>query len=122
MTRQWVSQRDFGLAAMCWFAVTSLAACSGGETALPSLQTAGLAAGSVTGYTAANALFTNGYSDRELGQDHYAVRASGSAVTPAERLEKIALARAAQIGVETGRAFFKSGCKLYLQARQGPGP
>ena len=64
---------------------------------------------SVTGYTSSNAILTTGYSDRELGPDHVEVRVKGSVVTSAERLEKIASARAAEIGVEEKRKFFKVG-------------
>ena len=90
-------------------ALLALAGCSGGLT----LPTAGngsfpVTAG-VTGYGAANGFFTLGYSDTELSPGVYRVRAKGSAATPSARLEKIAAARAAEIGVEQNLKFFKPG-------------
>ncbi len=64
---------------------------------------------SVTTYGAANAIVTTGYSEKELAPDRFEVRVKGSIVTPPERLEKIALARAAEIGIEQKFKFFKSG-------------
>ncbi len=101
-----------------------VAACSGGaETSLPSssgspllsgvssggVSVGGAAVGAVTGYGAANAFITTGYSEREIEPDRMLVRAKGSASTPVARIEKIALARAAEIGVETGKPYFKAG-------------
>ena len=67
-----------------------------------------LSLGSPTGYAAANALFTLGFSEKELAPNQFTVRAKGTAVTPPARLEKIALARAAEIGVEQNMKFFKA--------------
>ncbi|MEQ1695427.1 MAG: hypothetical protein ABL901_06255 [Hyphomicrobiaceae bacterium] len=91
-----------------------LGACSGNAPSLtPDAATGGnagvLSLASVTSYGAANAIFTTGYSDNELAPDHFEVRVKGTLVTPAVRLEKIALARAAEIGVEQKFAFFKAG-------------
>ena len=81
-----------------------LVACSGGDQ--PSVSALSFAG--VTGYGPANAIIQTGYSEKELGADSFRVRARGSAVTPPERLEQIALARAAEIGVEQKRKFFKA--------------
>jgi hypothetical protein len=96
----------------------ALSACSGGDQPTigplatgPGGTTFSLAG--VTGYHSANAMTTTGYSDRELGPDHYEVRAKGSIVTPPERLEKIALARAAEIGVEQKKKFFRAGAAAH---------
>ena len=93
-----------------------LSGCSGGQPPVlaPANQAGGTsetayALGSVTSYGPANAILTTGYSDTELGPDHFEVRAKGSSMTPPERLAKIALARAAEIGVEQKRKFFKAG-------------
>jgi hypothetical protein len=87
-------------------ALGSLAGCSG----VTSENGATLGGGpSVTGYVAANALYTLGYTDREQAPGTHRVRAKGTAGTPPSRLEKIALARAAEIGVEQNFKFFKPG-------------
>ena len=77
------------------------------------------ALGSVTSYGPANAIITTGYSDTELGPDHFEIRAKGSTMTPPERLAKIALARAAEIGVEQKRKFFKAGPAVHHVVCQG---
>lgn len=83
-----------------------LAGCSG--LAAPSVGLPGVGGmADVTGYSSANALITTGYSDNELAPDRYEVRAKGSAATPPARLETIALARAAAIGVELKMPYFK---------------
>ena len=95
--------------------VAALGGCSGnpGPTLAPDATSGAgsgvVSLGAVTSYGAANAIVTTGYSDRELAPDHFEVRAKGSIVTPPERLEKIALARAAEIGVEQKFKFFKAG-------------
>lgn len=92
-------------------AVLAFAGCSGSP--LPSLgDAAGAGAGSlasVTSYASANAIITTGYSDREIAADHFEVRVKGSTVTPAARLEKIAMARAAEIAVDRRFKYFKTG-------------
>ena len=88
-------------------AAALLGACSGDGG--PSLPAGPLAQGSVTSYTAANAILTQGHSETELGPGQFRVKAKGSSVTPPARLEKIAMARAAEIGVEQNQKFFKPG-------------
>lgn len=85
-----------------------LSACS---AAIPDgpLSAGSFSLASVTSYSPANAIVTTGYSDREFGEGQFRVRAKGSSVTPPSRLEKIALARAAEIGVEQQLKFFKPG-------------
>ena len=90
------------LAPLAAFAV--LGACSATMPDAPGTLSLGLP----TGYTAANALFTLGFSEKELAPNQFTVRAKGTAVTPPARLEKIALARAAEIGVEQKMKFFKA--------------
>lgn len=92
-------------AAVPLFAVLSLAACSGD---LSSLQ-----AKPVTGYTAANALAPTGHSISALPDGRIRITATGSQFTPASRLEKIAMARAAEYGVENRK-------KFYLATAAGP--
>lgn len=109
------------------FAGLALAACSGASIPFPQSDgapSAGVSDGSaqtvapsgvgaslsgVTGYGSANAFVSTGYSDREVEPGHVEVRAKGSPVTPVARLEKIALARAAEIGRDRKYAFFKAG-------------
>lgn len=74
------------------------AGCAGGGLSL---------SGSTTSYSASNAMMPVGYSEKEIEAAHYEVRAAGSEQTPRERIEKIALARAAEIGVEQRLKFFK---------------
>lgn len=100
--------------AVVLLAAAALAACSGNGPTLSPDAGSGAGAGmvslaSVTSYGAANAIITTGYSDKELAPDHFEVRAKGSIVTPPEHLEKIALARAAEIGVEQKFPFFRTG-------------
>jgi hypothetical protein len=76
-----------------------LAGCAGGG--LPSMGA------STASYSAANAIYSVGYSEKSLDATHYQVKASGTDTTPRARVEKIALARAAEIGVEQKLAFFR---------------
>lgn len=87
-----------------------LAACSGTSDG-PSLPAANPLVGlaTVTGYQKINALQPTGFAEQQTGPDAWRVLARGSPATPLERLEKIVLARAAEIGVETKHAFFKPG-------------
>ncbi len=86
-------------------AVTALlSACAGGSGGgglglLPS--------GMVAGYEPANAILPVGYSDQAVDDTHYRVRAHGNERTSRDRLEKIALTRAAQIGVDNHLPYFK---------------
>lgn len=61
----------------------------------------------VAGYTAANAFSPVGYSQTRIDDTHFQVQASGTDATPTARVEKIARARAAEIGVEQKLKFFK---------------
>jgi predicted small lipoprotein YifL len=110
-----VRSHGVGLRGIVIATLACLTACSnGGDVSLPTADTAGppgsvASFAAVTGYGASNAFFTTGYSDREIEPDHHIVRAKGSSVTPVGRIEKIALARAAELGVELGRPYFKAG-------------
>jgi hypothetical protein len=67
----------------------------------------------VSSYKSANAFDTTGHSERELGADHYLVRATGSAATPPDRVEKIAIARAAELGAELKFKAFRASPGLH---------
>lgn len=60
----------------------------------------------VTGYQAANAFAPLGHHVESLPGGGVRVTATGTAATPAARLEKIALARAAEYGAEQGQGSF----------------
>src|SRR5512134_3861026 len=82
------------------FAVSAallLAGCAGGLSMT----------GATTSYSASNAMMPVGYSELPIDPTHYEVKAAGTEQTPKERVEKIALARAAEIGVEQKLKFFK---------------
>jgi hypothetical protein len=49
----------------------------------------------------------SGYSQTKLDDTHFQVSATGTEATPKERVEKIARARAAQIGVDEKLGYFK---------------
>ena len=61
----------------------------------------------VTAYSAWNVFSPSGYSEQKIDDTHYKVKATGTEATPTARLEKIARARAAEIGVEEKQQFFK---------------
>ena len=48
-----------------------------------------------------------GYTQTKVDDTHYQVKATGTEATPTARLEKIARARAAEIGVEDHLQYFK---------------
>lgn len=75
-----------------------LAACSGG---------APLLGGGLAPYQPSNSFMPVGYSEEIVGPDQYRVRASGTDTTPYERVEKIATARAAEIGAGMRKDYFK---------------
>ena len=54
-----------------------------------------------------SAIVLAGYSEKALDDTHYEVRANGTESTPSSRVEKIAMARAAEIGVEGKLRYFK---------------
>ena len=49
----------------------------------------------------------SGYSETKVSDTQYQVRATGTEATPKARIEKIARARAAQIGVEQKLKYYK---------------
>lgn len=75
-----------------------LAACAGGPS---------VTGGGVAEYAPANAIFPVGFSETLVGENHYQVSASGNTTTPLERVEKIAMARAAELGTGLKAGYFK---------------
>jgi hypothetical protein len=61
----------------------------------------------VASYGAANILMPAGYAQTKIDDTHFKVGATGTEATPKERVEKIARARAAQIGVDEKLGYFK---------------
>ncbi len=90
-------RRSARLIALCCSSVL-IGGCSG-VTSLTSL--------SQPVVTAANAFSPVGYSQTRIDDTHFQVQASGTDATPTARVEKIARARAAEIGVEQKLKFFK---------------
>ena len=82
------------LTGLFWCA--ALAGCSGIPHIVP-----------VASYGASNIFSPAGYDQTKIDDTHYKVKAVGTEATPKERVEKIARARAAQIGVEQHLAYFK---------------
>jgi len=76
----------------------------GGRSGLTSLTSL---APPVADYTASSVFSPAGYSQTQIDDTHYQVEASGTEATPKGRVEKIARARAAEIGVEQKMKFFK---------------
>lgn len=66
-----------------------------------------LGGGFVAPYQPANALLPAGFSERSLGEARYEVMAAGTESTPPARVEKIAVARAAELGAENKFKYFK---------------
>ncbi|MGQ0457574.1 MAG: hypothetical protein ACT4OU_10985 [Hyphomicrobium sp.] len=62
----------------------------------------------ITGYEASNVISPTGHSVAAYGDGRFRITATGSSTTPKARVEKIALARAAEYGVESGHKFFKT--------------
>lgn len=69
----------------------------------------GLQPNAVTSYEAANAFSPTGHHVADLGGGRFRVTATGSAATPKARVEKIAMARAAEFGIEQKSKFFQAG-------------
>ena len=92
----------------------ALAGCSSSPASLtgPPGET-GVAFADVTSYGPSNAIITTGFSERDLRPDHVEVRVKGSSVTPRERLEKLAMARAAELGIEQKRKYFRPGSPVH---------
>lgn len=67
----------------------------------------GLTPGSLAPYQAANLFMPVGYEDTVISETQHRVKATGTDATPPERVEKIAVARAAEIGLGKRLAFFK---------------
>ena len=61
----------------------------------------------VASLSASNALAPSGYSETKVSDSQYQVRATGTEATPKARIEKIARARAAQIGMEQKLKYYK---------------
>lgn len=83
-------------------ALSALAACSG-----PSALSGALSGAAVAAYTRSNSIVVAGYSEKAIDPTHYEVRATGTDSTPKARVEHIALARAAEIGIEGKMRYFK---------------
>jgi len=61
----------------------------------------------VASLSASNVMSPSGYSESKVSDTQYQVRATGTESTPKARIEKIARARAAQIGVEQKLKYYK---------------
>lgn len=81
--------------------VSALAAGCSGMTSLTSLSPP------VAQYTSASVFSPAGYSQSKIDDTHFKVAASGTEATPISRVEKIARARAAEIGVDEKMPYFK---------------
>jgi hypothetical protein len=80
---------------------------SGLTCALGLAGCAGLDAKPVASLSASNMMSPSGYSESKVSDTQYQVRATGTESTPKARIEKIARARAAQIGVEQKLKYYK---------------
>ena len=63
---------------------------------------------SITAYEASSAFSPTGHHVAALGDGRYRITATGSAATPKSRVEKIAMARAAEFGIEQKHKFFQA--------------
>jgi hypothetical protein len=61
----------------------------------------------IASFGASNVLSPSGYSESKVSDTQYQVKATGTESTPKARIEKIARARAAQIGVEQKLKYYK---------------
>jgi hypothetical protein len=61
----------------------------------------------VASLSATNMMSPSGYSESKVSDTQYQVKATGTESTPKARIEKIARARAAQIGVEQKLKYYK---------------
>lgn len=84
---------------LCCGLVVTLGACSGAD----------LSTGSIAPYGAANSFYPYGFQDTAVAENQHRVTASGSGRASKARLEKIALTRAAEIGVDKKKPYFKVG-------------
>lgn len=67
-----------------------------------------LQSNAVTPYVASSAFSPTGHHVADLGNGRYRVTATGSASTPKARVEKMAMARAAEFGVEQQSKYFQT--------------
>ncbi len=82
--------------ALCWGA-----AALGGCSAVSGFSSP------IATYGPSNVLSPAGYAQTKIDDTHFKVTATGTEATPKERVEKIARARAAQLGVDQKLAYFK---------------
>ena len=80
---------------------------SGLSCALVLAGCAGLDAKPIASLSATSMMSPSGYSESKVSDTQYQVRATGTESTPKARIEKIARARAAQIGVEQKLKYYK---------------
>ena len=64
--------------------------------------------GDITGYQAASYFSPVGYSVAQTSDGHFRITTVATVATPKDRVEKIALARAAEYGQEAQKKFFQS--------------
>lgn len=62
----------------------------------------------ITGYEAANYFSPVGYSVSQTSEGHFRITTVATVATPQDRVEKIALARAAEYGHEAQKKFFQA--------------
>jgi hypothetical protein len=67
----------------------------------------GLSTGALADYKASNYFSPAGYGEKLLSENLYRIIATGTNTTPFERVEKIAMARAAEIGAIHKLPYFK---------------
>ena len=91
--------RSIGSAVLCSGLAATLGACAGAD----------ISTGSIAPYEAANSFYPYGYQDTAVAENQHRVTASGSGWASKARLEKIALTRAAEIGFDKKKPFFKVG-------------
>lgn len=108
-----------GMAASKWHGLRGVAAATAAAVFASCLAGCGadLAGGlqtqSITSYEAANALSPTGYQVTDLGDGRIRVTATGSAATPKARVEKIAVARAAEYGIERNSKYFQTSAPQF---------
>jgi hypothetical protein len=61
----------------------------------------------IASFGASNMLSPSGYAETKVSDSQYQVKATGTEATPKSRIEKIARARAAQIGIEQKLGYYK---------------
>lgn len=92
----WLRNVHVGSAAV--LAALGVAACSAGVGGLGQAPLS---------YQHSNVFGQGGYSESQIGPDRYRIEVKGPANTPRERMEKIAAARAAEIGKDNRLGYFK---------------